>query len=426
MKILLVTASSEEIKQIRSSRYIGFQQCTMPYLAAFLPAHWQVEHVDEECETVNYNKEYDLVAITFHTPSAWHAYEIADRFRAKGVPVVLGGPHVTLVPEEARKHADVIFVGETENTWPGFIEDFESGHFQKRYDCDSLPDLQSIPFSNKKFFHRKDHSNGILFATRGCPNHCEFCAISVMYRGGFRKRPVDEVAQEFASFPGKVIIFWDDNLSADLEYAKRLFRAIAPYKKWWSSQAGIAAGTDDEFLKLAAKSGCKQLFLGLESVSQASLNNAGKSLNHVDRYLQIINRIHAHGIAVQAGIVFGFDEDKKSIFSDTIDFLETAGIQNATFNILTPYPVTRLFHRFQEENRILTYDWSKYNARTDVVFQPKNMSCNELLEGFNYVNKRFYSLNSIRRRLRKSPVGLYWTLPLNLIYHFCNYSAIGR
>ncbi len=418
MNILLITASSDEIKRIRRSRYIGFQQCTMPYLAAFLPEGIFAEHVDEECERIDFSKKYDLVAITFHTPSAPHAYETADRFRARGVPVALGGPHVTLMPEEAQKHADITFVGEAEDTWPRFIADFQNGHFRSRYDCKSLPDLKHTPFSHKELFHRHDHSAGILFATRGCPNHCEFCSISVMYQSSFRRRPVEEVAGEFASFKGKVIIFWDDNISADLEHAKCLFRAITPYKKWWSSQASITAGSDDAFLELAAKSGCKQLFLGLESISQASLNGAGKASNRVADYRKIIERIHSHGIAVQAGIVFGFDEDGKGIFCDTVDFLEDAGVQNATFNILTPYPGTPLFKRLQAENRILTYDWSKYNARTDVVFHPKQMSTEELLEGFSAVNKRFYSLRSITKRLRRSPVGLYWTLPLNLIYHF--------
>jgi radical SAM superfamily enzyme YgiQ (UPF0313 family) len=417
VKILLITASSDQIKRIRRSRFIGFQQCTMPYLAAYLPDGWMVEHVDEECEAVDYTKAYDLVGITFHTPSAPHAYETADRFRAKGIPVALGGPHVTLMPGEAQAHADVIFVGEAEGTWPRFIADMESGQYKNRYDCEDLPDLQHIPFSRKELFHRRDHSGGILFATRGCPNHCEFCTISVMYRNSFRRRPVEDVAKEFASFKGKVIIFWDDNISADPDYAKRLFQAISPYKKWWSSQASIQAGADDELLELAAKSGCKQLFIGLESISQASLDCAGKASNRVEDYRKIIHRIHSHGIAVQAGIVFGFDADGIGIFHDTVDFLEDAGIQNATFNILTPYPGTPLFDRLQGENRILTYVWSKYNARTDVVFQPKQMSTDELLSGFNNVNKQFYSLQSIRRRLCRSPVGLYWTLPLNLIYH---------
>lgn len=417
MRLLLITASSPEIQTVRRSRFIGFQQCTMPYLAAFVPPDWQVEHVDEACEPIDFTKKYDLVAITFHTPSAPHAYELAGRFRAKGIPVAMGGPHVTLMPDEVQQYADVIFVGEAEYTWPRFLRDFQTGGYWNRYDCAETPNLQHVPFPRKELFHRRDHAAGILFATRGCPGHCDFCAIARMYPAGLRKRPVEEVAREFGSYPGKVMIFWDDNLSADLEYAKELFRAIAPYHKWWSSQASIAAGTDDEFLKLAAKSGCKQLFLGLESVSQASLNGAGKGENRVQRYRELIGRIHAHDIAVQAGIVFGFDEDGPDVFDETVDFMEDVGIQNATFNILTPYPGTALFQKLEQEHRILTYDWTKYNARTDVVFTPKQLGREELLHGFARANRRFYSLQSIRRRLTRSPVGLYWTLPLNLIYH---------
>jgi len=418
MKLLLITASSKEIRNIRKSRVIGFQQCTMPYLAALTPSNWEVEHVDEEVEKVEFTKDYDLVAITFHTPSAKHAYNIGAEFRRKGITVAMGGPHVTLMPQEAEQYADVIFVGEAEITWPQFIYEFEKKQHKRKYICTLPPELKGIPMSRKDLFHRKDHSSGIMFASRGCPNKCEFCAISVMYKNKLRKRPVEEVAKEYDSFKGKIIIFWDDNISADIEYSKKLFKAIAPYKKWWSSQASINAGKDDEFLNLAAKSGCKQLFLGIESVSQISLDNANKTFNKVEDYYKIIKKIHSYGISVQAGVVFGFDEDTKDIFKETLDFLESAGVQNATFNILTPYPGTALFKRLEDEGRILTHEWDKYNARTDVVFTPKNMSPEELIEGFNWANSRFYSLKSISKRLSKSTAGLFWTLPLNIMYHY--------
>jgi radical SAM superfamily enzyme YgiQ (UPF0313 family) len=237
-----------------------------------------------------------------------------------------------------------------------------------------------------------------------------------MYRHGLRRRPVAEVAAEYASFKGKRIIFWDDNIAGDKEYAKELFRAIAPYRKWWSSQASLQVGEDDELLEEAARSGCKQLFLGLESISQPSMDGVRKGFNRVEDYARIVDRIHAHGIAVQAGIVFGFDDDTPEIFKDTVQFLEDTGIQNATFNILTPYPGTPLFRRLEAQGRILARDWRMYNGRIDVVFQPKQMSVAELLAGFRYANERFYSLQSIARRLRRSPVQLWWTLPLNLAY----------
>jgi radical SAM superfamily enzyme YgiQ (UPF0313 family) len=414
--VLLITVSSPEIKQIRRARYIGFQQCTMPYLAAFFPKTWQVTHVDEECENVDYDASYDLVGLTFHTPCAHHAYAIAERFRAQDTPVIMGGPHVTLVPDEAQQHATAIFIGEAEKTLPQFIADFEHGVIKRRYECGEPPSLSGLPFSVKELFHRSDHTAGILIATRGCPNSCAFCTIYKIYGQCFRMRPVDEVAREFGSFRGKVIVFWDDNIAADLAYGKELFRALTPHKKWWTAQASIAVGYDDEWLELAAKSGCKHLFIGFESILQQSLNREGKAFNRVDEYLRVIENIHAHGIGVQPGIVFGFDEDTPDVFMRTVDFLEAAGVQNATFNMLTPYPGTVLFERLEQEGRILTYDWSQYDSRTHVVFQPANMSREELLAGFNAVNRRFYTARSIWRRLSKSPVGLYWTLPLNLIY----------
>ena len=397
---------------------LNFQQITMPYLAARVPPHWQVLHVDEEADEIDWNTHPDVVGITFHTPSAYHAYEFAGRFRAAGSCVVLGGPHVTLCPDEAGQHADAIFIGEAEGLWEQFLQGWEAGSIRPVYQLAEPPALDDIPMSRKELFHRRDHTNGVLFATCGCPNICDFCTVSVMYHHSLRRRPVAQVAAEYASFKGRIIIFWDDNLAADLDYAKELFHAITPYRKWWSSQASLHAGRDEAFLAAAARSGCKQLFLGLESISQASMTEVKKGFNRVDDYARIIARIHAHGIAVQAGIVFGFDHDTPAIFKETLDFLEGAGVQNATFNILTPFPGTPLFHRLESEGRILTRDWRKYNSRADVVYQPAQMSPEELLAGYRYANARFYSPASIARRLSRSPVQLWWTLPLNLAYGY--------
>jgi radical SAM superfamily enzyme YgiQ (UPF0313 family) len=416
--LLLITASSPAIRRVRRSRVLNFQQITMPYLAAFVSPDWKVIHIDEEVSPVDLTIAVDLVGITFHTPSAFHAYDLAAQFRKRGIPVALGGPHVTLMPDEAQAHADVIFVGEAESHWPQFLKDFEIGRHTWRY-CSTIPPaLDTAPMARKELYHRRDLTGGRLFATRGCPYGCDFCAVAVMYQRKFRTRPVAAVASEYASFPGKVIIFWDDNLASDREYAKALFRSIAPYRKWWSSQVSIQAGKDAEFLEWAAKSGCKQLFIGLESISQQSMDGARKGFNRVEDYVRVIERIHEHGIAVQAGIVFGFDQDTESIFSETLDFLETAGVQNATFNILTPYPGTPLYQRLETEGRILTRDWSKYNGREDVVFQPQHMSPETLRDGYRFANRRFYSGASVYRRLTHSPVGLWWTLPLNLAYAF--------
>ncbi len=415
-RVLLITASAPDIQRIRRARVLNFQQITMPYLAAFVPPHWSVRHVDEVVEPVDLTEPADLVAITFHTPSAPHAYELADAFRSRGRTVVLGGPHVTLLPDEAQVHADAIFVGEAETQWPRFLAHFETARYDARYEETAPPPVADVPPSRHDLFRRHDHAAGVLFATRGCAFRCDFCTLPLMYPGGFRKRAISHVAREFSSFRGKVVILWDDNIAGDLEYAKALFRALAPQRKWWSSQASIHAAGEEEFLELAAASGCKQLFIGLESISQASLNGVAKAFNRVDRYARAIERIHAHGISVQAGIVFGFDHDTEAVFEETVRFLEQTGVQNATFNILTPFPGTRLFARLEAEGRILTRDWSKYNGRVDVVFEPRHMSAETLRSGFRYANRRFYSLGSTLRRLRRSPVQLPWTLPLNLAY----------
>jgi radical SAM superfamily enzyme YgiQ (UPF0313 family) len=417
-KLLLITASSPEIRRVRRVRVLNFQQITMPYLASRVPAGWDAIHIDEEAEDIDWNISADVVGITFHTPSAYHAYDVATRFRARGVCVAMGGPHVTLVPEEAGLFADAIFIGEAEGLWEDFLRGFDAGSYLRTYRRTGAPSMENIPMARKDLFHRRDHASGVLFATRGCPGQCDFCAVAVMYRHKLRKRPAAEVATEYASFKGNIIIFWDDNIAGDMEYAKDLFRAIAPHRKWWSSQASIHAGRDDDFLRAAAHSGCKQLFLGLESVSQRSMMEVKKGFNRTGEYLELIERIHSHGIAVQAGIVFGFDHDTPEIFEDTIDFLEKAGVQNATFNILTPFPGTPLYRRMEAEGRILTRDWRRYNSRDDVVYQPKRMSAAELLAGFRYANERFYSLRSAARRLSRSPVQLWWTLPLNLAYGY--------
>jgi radical SAM superfamily enzyme YgiQ (UPF0313 family) len=390
----------------------------MPYLAARVPPGWQTIHIDEAVEGIEWNADADVVGITFHTPSAYHAYEIAAHFKRRNACVVMGGPHVTLLPDEVAQHADVIFVGEAEGLWEEFLKGFQAGAYRRAYRQADKVSLENIPMSRKDLFHRRDYTGGVLFATRGCPQRCDFCTIAVMYPHRLRKRPITEVAAEYASFRGRVIIFWDDNLAGDMEYAKELFRAITPYRKWWSSQAGIQAGLDDEFLALAAKSGCKQLFLGLESISQSSMTEVNKRCNQVEEYSRIVARIHSHGIAVQAGLVFGFDHDGPEIFGDTLDFLEGNGIQNATFNILTPFPGTPLFRKLESEGRILTRDWRQYNGRDHVVFQPKLMSISELLAGFRYANERFYSLPSIFKRLSMSSVQILWTLPLNLAYSY--------
>lgn len=233
-----------------------------------------------------------------------------------------------------------------------------------------------------------------------------------------RFRPVEEVVAEVASIPDKGIVFWDDTIGANPRYAKALFRALAPLKKWWTSQTTMASARDGEFLRLAAESGCKALFLGLESVNQLSLDGTRKSHNQVGEYKGLLQRFHDHGIAVQAGIMFGFDEDDKGIFARTVNVMGAVGLDNATVSLMVPYPGTPAYAKLHASGRIIDYDWRHYNGKTHVVFHPQQMTPDELMAGYEWAKTQFYSPVNIFKRLMISQTGLWWNIPRNLGYMF--------
>jgi radical SAM superfamily enzyme YgiQ (UPF0313 family) len=423
----LITAESDASRYVRHRRLIRFPQLTMPLLAAYTPHHWSVSHTDEIVQKVNFNKKLDLVGITANTPAAHHAYDLAKEFRKRGVPVIIGGPHATLIPDEVLQHADAVVVGEAELIWGKILKDCEEGKLKGVYKSCELPDLQNMPSPRWDLIKGRTYGKGVTIATRGCPFACEYCTIPNMYQRRMRYRPVSAVIEEVKHMPGKALIFWDDNIGANKSYAKELFSALIPLKRWWTSQATADIAFDPELMTLAAKSGCKALFLGLETISQSSLNNANKRHNNVEKYSDIIRIFHEHRIAVQAGTVFGFDHDDKSIFRTTVEFYRSIGLDSATISVLIPFPNTPLFKKLDKEGRILTYDWSKYNGKKDVVFQPALMSPEELLMGMEWASRQFYSIPSIIERMWKSKTGLWWNMIRNLGYHLAlrNFGAVG-
>ncbi|MBN6189019.1 B12-binding domain-containing radical SAM protein [Aneurinibacillus sp. BA2021] len=426
-KVELITAESEASRYVRYRRLIRFPQLTMPLLAAYTPDNWEVTHTDEIVQRVDFEKKVDIVGITANTAAAPHAYRIAAEYRRRGVAVVIGGPHATLLPEEVKQHCDAVVIGEAENVWPGLLKDFERGELAPYYRCTRLPDLQQMPAPRWDLIKGRVYGKGVTIATRGCPYACDYCTIPAMYQRKMRYRPVEEVVAEIQRMPGKALIFWDDNIAANRAYAKELFRAIGPLKRWWTSQATMDAAFDDEFMELAADSGCKALFLGLETISQDSLHGANKHHNPVEKYKEMMRRFHYYGIAVQAGTVFGFDHDDRSIFRRTVSFYREIGLDSATISVLIPFPNTPLFTRLEAEGRILTYDWSKYNGKKDVVYQPALMSPEELLMGTEWAARQFYSIPSIIERMWKSKTGLWWNVVRNIGYHLAlrNFGRIG-
>jgi len=417
IRLLLIQPENRDINRFRRWQFNNFSQITIPYLAAFADVrYYDLTLVDEYCRPIPYHKTFDLVAITVNTPNATHCYEISAKFRRKGAKVVMGGPHATLLPHEVKEHCDYLILGEAEITWPQFLKDFQNGMPKTIYTSDAAPELLNLPLPRWDLLKRRRMMKGAVIATRGCPYNCRYCNLKQIYHDCFRTRPIPDVIKEIRHISSRFFVFWDDNLFANMDYAKMLLRAMIPLKKRWAAQATLRDCDDEELLTLARDAGCMYLFIGLESFSEASLSDAGKSINRVQDYKPLIDGIHCHGIMVQAGIVFGFDSDTRDVFDNTLAACEALGIDGATVSILTPFPQTPIYAQFKQEGRLLTEDWGKYNGKTEVVFQPKNMTPDELFAGYMRFRRRFFSLGSYLKRMRVSKTNVVVNFIINLGY----------
>jgi len=409
MKILLVFPRIEHgqttvrDKNSWTAWIFGNPIITLPYIAAITPKKHEVKIVNENYVDLDFDEDADLVGITCYTMTAPRVYEIADEFRRRGKTVVLGGYHPTALPEEAKQHADSVVLGMAEASWPRLLEDFEKGKLKPFYERDYNFDLSNAPPLRRDLINRNPLMGAVQW-TRGCANKCEFCAITSFYKQGVLRRPIKAVVEEIKEMPNKLFIFHDPHITSHPRLAKELFREMIRQKihKVWMANAttNILSIVDDEFLELARKAGCLEWFVGFESVSQKSLESVKKTHNKVENFRRLIKRLHKFGMAVQGGIIFGFDEDTPDIFDLTLEKMYEWELDVAEINILTPYPGTPLFERLKRECRILTYDWSKYN-QVEVVYKPKNMTEKELYEGARKVAKNFYSVPNVVGRVLK-------------------------
>jgi radical SAM superfamily enzyme YgiQ (UPF0313 family) len=377
-------------------------------VAALTPPGWQVSIADEKLEKLDLEQEVDLVGITAMTPTARRAYQIADHFRRRGIRVVMGGMHASNMREEALQHCDSVVIGEAEDLWPRVLADAARNSLEPAYTHDGgYPALANQPRLDWEPMRSKNYLS-LHFAetTRGCPHDCEFCSVTSAFGGQFRTRPLDEAEAEvraLRSFEGlltlkRCVFFVDDNIVSNRAYAKEFFARIADLNLNWFGQASVNIVRDPEILQLAQKSGCKALFIGFETLCEECLASVGKKFNRPKDYLEVVKKIHDHGIGIDGSFVFGFDEDTEAAFDRTLDFVMRAKLEIAYFSILTPYPGTRLHSRLRAENRLLTEDWDYYDAN-HVVFRPKLLSPEKLLEGYHHVMREFYSVSSIFRRL---------------------------
>lgn len=406
MKILLVFpriehgASTYKDKGSWSSILYGYPIITLPHIAAITPRKHSVKIVNENYDDIDFNEDADLVGITCYTMTAPRVYEIADEFRNRGKKVVLGGYHPTAMPDEAIKHADSILLGEAEATWPELLNDAEKGKLKKFYKPNPNFDMAAIPPIRRDLITHNPLM-GAVQSTRGCNNRCEFCAIGTFCNHGVKQRPIKNVVEEIKNMPNKMFIIHDPHLTVNIKYAQSLFEELIRQKvrKSWvaNGTTNVLLKVDEKFLRLANKSGCVEWFVGFESVSQAALNGIKKTHNKVEDFEKMIKRVHKHGMTVQGGIIFGFDEDTPGIFDTTLQKIYEIGIDVLEVNILTPYPGTPLYDRLEKEGRIFTKDWSKYN-QVEVVYTPKNMTVKELYDGAKHVSKEFYSWPNIISR----------------------------
>ncbi len=402
----------------KSLRYMPL---TLPTLAALTPPELNagLRLFDEGIEDIPMDLEADLIGISAITGSSARAYELADHFRRQGKCVVLGGVHPTLLPDEAARHADSVVVGYAEDSWPQLLHDFRDGKLQSRYRQQPGLLLGGRPLPRRDLLPDGNFTVGnTLEATRGCIHKCNFCVVPTAW-GRPLQHPVGEVIQDIKNMRARRLIFMDLNLIADKEYAKELFRALIPLKVTWGGLVTTEIAWDDELLDLAARSGCKGLLIGFESLTPEALKECKKGFNLLKEYAEVIARVHERKIAIMGTFVFGFDHDGVEGFANTVDFVMEHKIELPRYAVLTPFPGTPLHQRLDSEGRLLHKDWSLYDGQ-HVVFQPSLMTPGELQRGIEWTWKKTYSYSGIARRLWRG--NLFWTaLTANLGYRFYAY-----
>lgn len=378
-----------------------FPSLNTTLLAALTPVDHQVSIHDESIVPLDLDENCDLVAITAMTPLVPRGYEIADEYRRKGVQVIMGGIHPTWLPNEAIAHCDAVVIGEADEIWPEMVRDATRGELKRFYRQQRRTDLSRLPVPRRDLLNSKGYFfENTIQTTRGCPFDCEFCSVTAIYGGTYRTRPLEEVEREISSLrrAAAYIFFVDDNVVGDIRYARKLFTMLSQYHLRWVSQSPITIAQNEELIRLMARAGCHGMFIGFESLSPKNLALMGKKTNKVERYEAGIKRLHDHGIGVHASFVFGYDYDDPSVFEGFLSFAHRTKIDGAFLPILTPFPGTRIHQRLKKEGRIITEDWSKYDMAT-VVFRPKGMTVEQLQEGFWWVNREFYSVRSMFRRI---------------------------
>lgn len=397
---------------------LHYAPLTLTTLAALIPEDIDAEVAiyDETAEKIPLNLDADLIGITCITGTAPRCYAYADYFRKKGKTVFMGGVHPSMLPNEAAKHADVVFTGFSEQTFPQFLCDYIKGEYQKFYHQNEDFTIVGRPTPKRELLKAKKYiTTKTVEAIRGCCHTCSFCAYPAAFGKTVYKRPVKEVVAEIEALNSKHVVFPDVNLVTDRAYALELFNALIPLKIMWLGLVTSSVGIDDELMTVFRKSGCKGLLIGFESITQESQKYIHKGVNRVNNYISLMERLHDNGILVQGCFAFGGDEEDESVFDRTVEMIIKAKIDLPRYSILTPFPQTMYYKQLESEGRIIERNWAMYDVQ-HCVFTPKLMTKEQLEEGTDRAWRATYSTSNILKRLAPFKNSPWLSLPLNMGY----------
>ncbi|HEX8218427.1 MAG TPA: radical SAM protein [Chloroflexia bacterium] len=398
VKMILPALTEASSPHWRPVKYSLFPPLGLATLAAHLGDDDAVTLQDEHVEALDLEDEPDLVVIQVYITSAYRAYQLADHYRRKGAYIALGGLHVTSLPEEAAQHADTIFTGPGDDTWPAFLADFRAGRPAPVYKS-TLRTLAGLPPIRRDLIKRHLYlCPNSLVVSRGCPHVCDFCYKEAFFRGGksYYTQTVDDALAEIDRLPGKHLYFLDDHLLGNARFAEALFEGMRGMGRLWQAASTVQAVLKPGLVEKAVASGLRSVFVGFETLSAENLREQRKHQNLNRDYNQAIRRLHEHGVMINGSFVFGMDDDDSTVFSRTVDWAVSQGIETATFHILTPYPSTALYQRMEAQGRLTTSDWSLYDTR-HVVYRPAKLTPGELEAGYWRAYRDFYSWGSIFR-----------------------------
>jgi radical SAM superfamily enzyme YgiQ (UPF0313 family) len=394
--MILPALTEAENPYWRPIKYSLFPPLGLATLAAYLSPDDEIDLQDQHVEKLNIDDSPDLVIIQVYITNAFRAYALADHYRAKGAYVILGGLHVTSLPFEAMPHADTIFTGPGEDTFPQFLLDFKNGKPQKVYRS-TIRTLEKIPPIRRDLIKRHLYlvPNSIV-VTRGCPHHCSFCYKDAFFEGGrtFYTQEVDDALAEIDRLPGRHLYFLDDHLLGNQRFGEALFEGMKGMGRLFQGAATVDSILRGNLIEKAAEAGLRSLFVGFETFSTQNLRQSNKKQNLEKDYVRAVNRLHSLGIMINGSFVFGLDEDDKDVFKRTVDWGVKNSLTTSTYHVLTPYPGTELFRQMEEQGRMLHYNWDKYDTRT-VVYKSKSMTAEELEGGYWWAYKEFYKWSNI-------------------------------